>query len=263
MSERWDEGEAYERFMGRWSRLIAERFTTWVDVAPGAAWLDVGCGTGALLDTILRGASPGALAGIDRSERFLAAAAERLPAGTDLRLADALELPFDDDAFDAVVSALTLNFIPDPTAAVGEMRRVVRPGGVVSVYVWDYADGMEFLRQFWDAAIELDPLQVAEDEERRFPICRPGPLRELFLAAGLRAVETEAIEVRTTFSSFDDYWGPFLAGQGPAGGYVAGMDGADRDTLAGLLRRRLPIRDDGSIDLLARAWAVRGKEPSL
>ena len=263
MSERWDEGEAYERFMGRWSRLIAERFIAWVGVDPGAAWLDVGCGTGSLLGTILRDASPGALAGIDRSEPFLAAAAEQLPAGTDLRVADAEELPFDAAAFDAVVSGLTLNFIPDPAAAVGEMRRVVRPGGVVSVFVWDYADGMEFLRWFWDAATELDPSQAMHDEGRRFPICRPEPLRDLFTAAGLRAVETQAIEVRTTFGSFDDYWGPFLAGQGAAGAYVAGMGAADRDALAGLLRRRLPIRNDGSIDLLARAWAVRGKEPSL
>jgi SAM-dependent methyltransferase len=262
MSERWDEGESYERFMGRWSRLIAERFVAWLEAAPGAAWLDVGCGTGALLETILRAASPGPLAGIDPSAGFLASAAGRLPAGTDLRVASALPLPFEGDAFDAVVSGLVLNFIPDPAAAVHEMRRVARPGGVVSVYVWDYAEGMEFLRWFWDAVTELDPSQAVNDEGDRFPICRPGPLRELFVAAGLSGVESTAIEVRTRFRDFDDYWEPFLAGQGPAGAIVAGMGAADRDALAALLRRRLPIRDDGSIDLLARAWAVRGEEPA-
>ena len=261
MSERWDEGDAYERFMGRWSRLIAERFVHWLGVSEDAAWLDVGCGTGALLDTILRDASPRSLAGADRSSVFIGTAAQRLPADVDLRVADAQDLPFDADTFDAVVSGLVLNFIADPAAAVGAMRQVVRPGGIVSVYVWDYADGMEFLRLFWDAAAELDPSESVHDEGRRFPICRPGPLRDLFAAAGFSEVETAPIEVRTVFRSFDDYWEPFLAGQGAAGAYVAGMDAADRDALAELLRRRLPLRDDASTDLLARAWAVRGREP--
>jgi len=262
VSERWDEGGAYERFMGRWSRLVAARFVAWLEVAPGAAWLDVGCGTGALLESILRGASPATLAGIDPSEAFLTVAAGRLPAGTDLRIADAQALPFEAASFDAVVSGLALNFIPDAAAAVHEMRRVARPGGVVSAYVWDYAEGMEFLRWFWDALTELDPSQAANDEGDRFPICRPEPLRDLFTAAGLSGVETNAIEVRTTFRGFDDYWEPFLAAQGPAGAVVAAMDGARRDALAELLRQRLPVRDDGAIDLVARAWAVRGEEPA-
>lgn len=258
MSDRWDEGDDYERFMGRWSAPIAERFVEWLAVPPGAGWLDVGCGTGALLRSIVARAGPARVAGVDPSERFLATAAASLPVDADLRIGDAEQLPFD-VAFDAVVSGLVLNFVPDPRRALAEMRRVCRAGGVIAAYVWDYADGMQFLRHFWDVATELDPDALPLDEGRsRFPLSRPGPLSALFQSAGLADVETTALEVLRRFAGFDDYWHPFLGGQGPAGAYVMQLPQPRRDALADELRARMTMSVDGSITLLARAWAVRG-----
>jgi SAM-dependent methyltransferase len=259
VSDRWDEGGDYERFMGRWSAPIAERFVEWLGVAPGSSWLDVGCGTGALLRSIAVSSQPTRLAGVDPSERFLASASATLPADADLRVGDAARLPFDDGAFDVIVSGLVLNFVPDPEAAVAEMRRACRRGGVIAAYVWDYADGMQFLRHFWDVATELDRDAIPLDEGRsRFPLSRPAPLSALFESAGLADVETTALEVERTFASFDDYWQPFLGGQGPAGAYVMQLPEPRRAALASELRDRLPISPDRSITLLARAWAVRG-----
>jgi SAM-dependent methyltransferase len=244
--------------MGRWSRLVAQHFIPWTQVPPGADWLDVGCGTGSLLDTIAQAAAPRRLAGVDPSDRFLAVAASRLPDGVQLEVADAEHLPFGPGEFDAVVSGLVLNFIGDAPAAVRGMRDVTRPGGVVAAYVWDYAEGMEFLRHFWDAAIEVDPAAHDLDEGHRFPICRPDPLRHLFVDAGLSGVEVRSVDVSTVFAGFDDYWEPFLAGQGPAPGFVAALAGEQRVALRDLLSARLPVEPDGSIPLRARAWAVRG-----
>jgi SAM-dependent methyltransferase len=257
-AERWEEGDAYERFMGRWSRPVAERFVDWLAVRPGAGWLDVGCGTGALLATIQGRADPHRLAGVDPSAGFLATAGGRLAGRAELAVADAQHLPFGPDEFGATVSGLVLNFVPDPLDAVRAMRRVTRPGGVVAAYVWDYAEGMAFLRLFWDVVTEFDPAAEALDEGLRFPLCRPEPLRELFASAGLSDVDGTAIEVQTAFAGFDDYWQPFLAGQGPAAGYVAQLPPERREALASGLRSRLPVNPDGSIDLAARAWAVRG-----
>lgn len=260
MADRWDEGTAYDRFMGRWSRRVASSFVERLGVAAGSDWLDVGCGTGALIGAIARTASPARLTGVDPSPEFLGEAAGQLPDGTDLRVADARHLPFDPDSFDAAVSGLVLNFVPDPSAAVAEMRRVTRPGGVVAAYVWDYAGGMGFLRHFWDAATELDPSAEALDEgRRRFPLCRPEPLRALFGAAQLEGVTVTPIDIPTTFSSFDDYWQPFHAGQGPAGTYLTSLPAERREALGGRLRSRLPVSADGSIGLTARAWAVQGR----
>ena len=238
---------------------MAARFIDWLGVPAGAAWLDVGTGTGALLEAIQASASPKVIAGADPSETFLAVAAGRLPETTQLVAADAEHLPFEAHSFDATVSGLALNFMPDAVAALSGMRRVTRPGGVVAAYVWDYAEGMQFLRRFWDVATELDPSAAASDEgRRRFPLCRPAPLRAAFEAAALSNVETAAIEIATPFDSFDDYWNPFLAGQGPAGTYVTGLPPSARDALAERLRPQL-TGADGRVDLTARAWAVRGE----
>jgi len=257
--QRWDEGNAYDRFMGRWSELVAERFLEGLDAPSGWDWLDVGCGTGVLLEAIRRALSPRRLAGVDPSAGFLAVAAERLSTRVELRVADGEHLPFADHEFDAIVSGLALNFMPDRLAAVNSMRRVTRPGGLVAAYVWDYADGMEFLRRFWDATTELDPQALELDEGRRFPDCRPEQLRQLFEAAALSKIRVSAIEVPTTFSDFDDYWQPFLAGQGPAAGYVAALPSRQRRRLQDRLQRRLATEPDGSIRLHARAWAVTGQ----
>jgi SAM-dependent methyltransferase len=259
VADRWAGGEAYELYMGRWSRQVAAAFLPWLTPAAGWDWLDVGCGTGALTAALLAAADPAGVVGVDPSDGFLATARARVvdPRAT-FRRGDAGSLPLPDGRFDAVVSGLALNFVPDPGQAVAELARVTASGGVVAAYVWDYADGMAMLRYFWDAAGALDPAAAGLDEGRRFPVCRPEPVGELWAGAGLDAVAVQAIEVPMVFTDFDDYWTPFLGGQGPAPGYVAGLPDDHRGALRDLLRARLPAGADGSIRLTARAWAVRG-----
>ncbi len=204
-SDTWERGDPYERYVGRWSRRVAPRFLSWLALAPGQRWLDVGCGTGALCAAIADHCSPASLAGAEPSEGFLKTAKQNLGNRADLRSGSATALPFDDGAFDAVVSGLVLNFVPDPRAALVEMARVARPGGTLAAYVWDYAGKMELMRAFWDAAAALDPAARALDEGVRFPLCRPEALAQLFSSAGLQEVATTALDVPTPFASFDDY----------------------------------------------------------
>ena len=177
-------------------------------------------------------------------------------------VADGMRLPARPDLADAVVSGLVLNFLPDPVAGLAEMVRVARPGGVTAAYVWDYAAGMELLRVFWDAAAELDPAAALLDEGRRFPLCAPAELVRLWRNAGLLEVRGTGLEVATSFRDFDDYWRPFLGGQGPAPAYVATLDDGRRDALRERLRARIEAPVDGPIHLRARAWAVCGRRPA-
>ncbi len=255
----WASGAAYEPYVGRWSRLVAKEFLSWLAVPPGKRWLDVGCGTGALTGTILAVASPAQVDAVDRSEGYVAYARAAAPdPRARFEVADAQALPSEEEAYDAAVSGLVLNFVPDPGRAVAEMARVARPGATVGVYVWDYAGRMELMRHFWDAAVALDPAARDLDEGRRFPLCRPEPLAALFRAAGLQGIETRAIDVPTRFRDFDDYWTPFLGGQAPAPGYAMSLSEGRRAALRERIRGALPVEADGSIRLIARAWAVRG-----
>jgi SAM-dependent methyltransferase len=251
MSE-WGQGAAYDGYIGRWSRLVAERFVDWLDAPAGAAWLDVGCGTGALSSRIFELARPASVTGIDASAAYVDVARARLGEDFDAHVGDATTLPFEDDRFDAVVSALLLNFLADPERAIQEQRRVSR--GIVAAYVWDYAEGMQMVRLFWDATGEPD-----RDEGALFPLAREDALRRLFVDAGLADVQTAALEVPTVFRDFDDLWTPFLAGQGPAGAYAVALAPPERDELRERLRARLEPAPDGSIALSARAWAVKGR----
>jgi ubiquinone/menaquinone biosynthesis C-methylase UbiE len=254
----WAVGDAYERYVGRWSRLAAVEFIAWLALPAGARWLDIGCGTGALSHTILAHHQPGGVTGVDPSAGFIAKARQQVDdARVEFCEGDAQALPFPDGAFDAAVSGLVLNFIPDPQRAVAEMRRVLRQGGTAAVYVWDYAGEMQFMRRFWDAAAELDPEAQKLDEGNRFPICRPEPLLAMFAQAGFDQAEYRSIDIITMFSDFDDLWSPFLGGQGPAPTYCCGLPDDRRDALRERLRQTLPTRPDGSINLLARAFAVR------
>ncbi len=256
----WASGDAYEPYVGRWSRLVARQFLTWLAVPPHSSWLDVGCGTGALSATILELGQPSNLTGIDSSEAYEVNIRERInDARAEFRQADAQALSFPDGVFDAVVSGLVLNFLQDPTRGLSEMTRVARPGGVVGVYLWDYAGEMQFMRKFWDAAVELDPAAADLDEGRRFPICQSDVLERLFTLAALTDVETRAIDVPTVFVDFDDFWSPFLGGDGPAPAYAMSLSEDDRVQLRERLRETLPIQPDGSIHLIARAWAARGR----
>jgi len=224
-------------------------------------WLDVGCGPGALSATILALAQPAAVTGIDASDGYAAYARDQIPDDrAEFHQGDAQALPFGDGSFDATVSGLVLNFLPEPGRGLAEMARVTRPGGVAAVYVWDYAGKMQLIRRFWDAALALDPA-VQLDEGRRFPICRPEALGRLFTEAGLADVAVRAIDVPTVFRDFDDYWSPFLGGQGPAPSYAMSLTEERRAALRERLRASLPIAEDGSVRLIARAWAARGRSP--
>jgi SAM-dependent methyltransferase len=261
-SDRWDDAEPLERYVGRWSRLVARELLEWLAVPAGSRWLDVGCGPGALTEAIARHAAPGSVDGVDRSPGYVAhARAQVRDSRVRFEVGDAMALPLPDGCCDAVVSGLLLNFVPQPERAVAEMARVARDGGTIASYVWDYAGRMELMRHFWDAAVALDPGARDLDEGRRFPLCQPGPLAALLRDAGLAAVATRAIEVPTVFRDLDDYWSPFLGGQGPAPGYVASLGEERREALREQIRSRLPVRADGSIHLVARAWAVRGTRP--
>jgi SAM-dependent methyltransferase len=261
ISDTWERGDPYEQYVGRWSRQVAPRFLSWLNVPPRRRWLDVGCGTGALSAAILDGCSPLSVAGVEPSEGFLAKAREQLAGRVALRRGSAEQLPLEDGTVDVAVSGLVLNFVPDGRAALREMGRVTGPGGTIAAYVWDYAGKMELMRHFWDGAIELDPAAAKADEGVRFPLCRPDALQALFTGAGLRGIEVTSIDITTSFASFDEYWRPFLGGQGPAPAYAMGLDEKARAELRDRIRARLPLRADGSLSLIARSWAVRAAVP--
>ena len=252
-------GKAYEPYVGRWSRLVAEPFLNWLFPPANVDWLDVGCGTGALCQAILRQTHPKTVTGLDRSPGFTSfAGAHTSDERAAFGVADAMALPAPSGTFDVIASGLVLNFVPRAEQALAEMARVTRPGGMVGLYVWDYAGRMEFMRYFWDAAVELDAAASSLDEGQRFSICQPVALQSLFEATSLHAVKTEGIEIATHFKDFDDFWQPFLGGQGSAPSYLMQLSEARRIALRERIRAQLPYAPDGSIPLVARAWAVQG-----
>jgi len=257
--EAWGSGDAYEQYVGRWSRRVAVELLRWLAPARGLAWADVGCGTGALAETILASCEPATIEGVDASEGFVAAARER---GRDSRVrfvtGDATRLPWDAGTFDMTVSGLVVNFVRDHAAMAREMARVTKPAGRVCAYVWDYAGGMQMIRHFWDAAIAVSPGDAKLDQADRFPICQPGPLRALFEGAGLGSVVVRAIDIPTVFQDFDDYWTPFLGRQGSAPTYLASVSDDVRERIRAHLQAKLAPAQGGRIELTARAWAVQG-----
>ncbi|HEY0825358.1 MAG TPA: methyltransferase domain-containing protein [Ramlibacter sp.] len=258
-ADNWQLGNPYERYVGRWSRRVAPEFLAWLDLPPGRRWLDVGCGTGALSAAIVERCAPASVVGVEPSPGFLEVARGSLPPQVALGSGSASAIPLPDASVDAVVSGLVLNFVPDVDQALAEMRRVAAGGATIAAYVWDYAGRMELMRHFWDAAAALDPAARELDEGGRFPLCHPDALAARFGTAGLRDVQVTAIDVPTPFASFQDYWEPFLGGQGPAPAYAMSLAEAARDRLRERLRERLPVQADGSIALVARAWGVRGR----
>ena len=257
--ENWGAGDPYELYVGRWSRKVAVEFLDWISVPARSAWADVGCGTGALTQCILARCDPLSIAGIDKAEGFIATARRSV---ADFRMTfdtgDAAKLPWENDTFDAAVSGLVLNFVPDPEKMLSEMVRVTRPSGKVAAYVWDYAGSMEMMRHFWDAAIAVSPGDSKLDQAERFPICRPELLEALFTDTGLKAVSSRSIEIPTVFKNFDDYWLPFLGKQGAAPTYSASVNEEIREKIRARLQARLLPSVDGTIPLRAKAWAVQG-----
>lgn len=258
-ADTWNSGDPYEYFMGRWSSLMAPVFLHWLRCPPNQSWLDLGCGTGALSEAIFQHSHPAHLISVDPSAAFLEKARAKNSFQADLIVGTASEIPVADQSCDIVVSGLALNFFPDPDAALSEMKRVLKKDGTIGAYVWDYAGKMEFLRFFWDAAVALDQNATELDEGRRFPICHAGKLEEAFARAGFTDVKTTLLDIDTTFANFDDYWNPFLGGQGPAPGYLASLGKVEQAQLRNHLHQKLTPDSEGRIKLLARAIAIRGR----
>lgn len=256
----WSAGDAYELYMGRWSRKVAPLFTDWLDAADCGRWIDIGCGTGVLTSTVLERCDPSEVVGIDSAPAFLEIARAR---SSDPRVSfkqgDAQALAEEDGGFDVAVSGLVLNFVPDKQAMAREMRRAVRPGGTAALYVWDYAGHMQIMRTFFDVATAFDPTASQFDDGVKAPICRPRPLAELFEQTGFTDVDVTALDIPAGFANFDDYWTPFLGGTGSAPKYCASLDEARRERLREAIRDRLPTGPDGEILMAVRAWAAKGR----
>jgi len=255
---RFDDGAAYERYMGVWSRYAGAAFLDWLAPKPGLRWIDVGCGNGAFTEMIFERCAPSAIQGIDPSEAQLVYARTQ-PAGriAQYRQGDAMALPFADDSFDAAIMALVIFFVPEPAAGVAEMARVVCPGGSVSAYAWDMVgggfpyDAMHVEMRAMGMTIPMPPSPSASRLEA---------MLELWTGAGLEAVETRPITVQRTFASFDDYWATILGGPSLAP-KLATMSAADLAQLRDRMRARLPADATGRITYSARAHAVKGRVP--
>jgi SAM-dependent methyltransferase len=249
---------AYNGYIGRWSRLIAPKFLDWLNIPSEQNWLDVGVGTGILTQVILQQAAPKKVVGIDLSESYVALARQDIvDERVEFKVGDASSMSFESSEFDAAVSGLVLNFVPSPAQMVQSMRQAVKSGGTVALYIWDYAGRMEIMRQFWNAAIKVDPSAAELDSARQFPICNPDNLQSLFEAAALRNVEVTPLDIQAKFRDFDDYWLPFLGAQGSVSKYLLSLDDKAKKALTDRLRKQLPINADGSIQLTARALAVK------
>jgi SAM-dependent methyltransferase len=258
----WSGGDAYEQYMGRWSRQIAPLFLDILNPPRDAEWVDIGCGTGVLSSAILRNCAPKRVAGIEPSAAFVEAANSQID---DSRFhcqpGSAEALPYNDDAFSAAVSGLVLNFVKDKEKSVAEMVRVTSPGGIVALYVWDYAGHMQIMRYFFDTAIELDEGARKFDDGYNAPICRPRPLSHLFERAGLIDIKVASLDISAAFESFEDYWSPFLGGTGSAPKYCTSLSPEAQARLKENLRAQVPIGPDGEILLAVRAFAVKGTVP--
>jgi ubiquinone/menaquinone biosynthesis C-methylase UbiE len=254
--------DAYDRFMGRYSRGLASALIDFAGVKTGARALDVGCGPGALTAALAESLGASSVVGADPSAPFVEACRARMP-GVEVALASAETLPFDDDSFDVTLSQLAVNFMSDPIAGVGEMRRVTRSGGLVGACVWDYGGGMTLLRAFWQAARDVDPQRgAAADEARGKRWGSEAQLRKLWQDAGLQDVRSGSLRVSANYADFDELWSPLEAGVGPAGAFCKSLDCAGRAALRAALHGRLGV-SDGPFELRALAWAVAGTVPRV
>lgn len=253
----WSAGQSYERYMGRWSRQMAARFLDWLAPPRDADWLEIGCGTGALTETVLAAGAPRSVLATDQSADFVSHAQSAIDdARVRFEAADARSLPVEDASVDVVTSAIALNFVPDMTVALAEMQRVLRPGGLLSFYVWDYpGGGVGMIDVFWKAAAEMDPEAADLDEARRFPFCTAEGLAELCDDAGVPAPQIAGLEITTAFADFEAFWQPFTLGAGPAPAYCVGLPPDRRQALKARLAETLG--SEGPLRLTARAWAVK------
>jgi SAM-dependent methyltransferase len=243
--------DSYDKFMGRYSTLLAPQFADLAGVGVGQRVIDVGCGPGALTTELVERVGASNVAAVDPSESFVAAARERHP-GVDVQEAPAETLPFPDGMFDAALAQLVVHFMADPVQGLTEMGRVTRAGGMVAACVWDHAGEQTPLAPFWRAVHELDP---DEEGERNLAGGREGHLEELFHEAELREIEETALPIRIEHATFEEWWEPFTLGVGPAGAYLVGLEPEQQDQLRERIREQLP---EAPFTLPARAWAARG-----
>jgi len=256
---KFDNATAYEQYVGRWSREIAKEFVNWLGVPSEHVWLDVGTGTGILSDVILQQASPAKVVGVDTSQAYIALAQEHIKdTRAQFHVGDANGLELSDINFDVAVAGLVINFVPSPQQVISNMARSVKAGGLIAAYVWDYAEKMEMMRHFWDAAIHVDSAAIELDSGKQFTICHPDNLKALFEGEGLNSVDIAAIDIQSNFKDFEDYWQPFVAAQGSVSKYLRSLNDETRNALRDQLQKQLPIEIDGSIHLISRAWAVKG-----
>ena len=249
--------EAYDRYVGRYSRQLARALIAAAGVRSGQRALDVGCGPGALTAELAALLGAEHVAAAEPSPTFAEACRRRNP-GVRVEIAPGESLPFDDASFDAALAQLVVNFMTDAHAGVREMRRVTRPGGTLAAAVWDYAGEMTLLRRFWDAAVALDPVAEANDESRSMRFCTPEGLRDLWSAAGLTDVDVGPAVVTAAYDSFEDLWQPLEVGVGPAGAYTVSLSRDRRMALKHEVRRSLGVGDE-PFELTARAWVVTGR----
>jgi ubiquinone/menaquinone biosynthesis C-methylase UbiE len=242
---------AYDRFMGQYSSRLSAQLADLAEIEAGQQVIDVGCGPGALTTELVQRLGADAVAAVDPSEQFVAAARERHP-GVDVRLASAEDLPFVDDEFDAALAQLVVHFMADPVAGLAEMRRVTRPGGVVAASVWDVGGGRAPISPYWKAALELNPKLTGESERAG---AREGHLAELFEAAGLREVEQEELSATTEYDTFEEWWYPYTLGVGPAGAHAQSLE---PEQLAEVRERCRQLLPEPPFAFTAYAWAVRG-----
>ena len=257
-SIRFDDGAAYERYMGKWSQLVGDTFLSWLAPASGLPWLDVGCGNGAFTEMLVERCAPASIHGIDPSEGQLAFARAR-PALrlAELRIGDAMALPFAVDAFDAAVMPLVLFFVADPGKGVAEMVRVVSPGGIVSAYAWDMTGGGF---PYEALLVELRAMGMDVPSAPSPEASRIDAMRDLWVGAGLIGVETQVISVQRTFADFDDYWTTIL-GAPSVGSRIAALASGRLEALKAAMRTRLPADASGRIALRAWANVVKGRVP--
>jgi SAM-dependent methyltransferase len=254
------DGDAYERLMGRWSRLAGETFLNWLDTPKDLRWLDVGCGNGAFTEELVARCAPATVMAIDPSDDQLAYARTRPGVKTaDFCVGDAQKLSFADRSFDVAVMALVISFLPDPIKAVSEMARVVRPGGWVATYMWDILGG----------GVPVDPIYVAMESMGMTSVRPPYPadsrreaMQEFWEKAALDSIETRVIRIPVVYSDFDEFWDSNTVPIGPQGKLIDGMSANERDELRTRLRGRLPIASDGSVVYESFANAVKGRVPA-
>ncbi len=250
----------YDNFMGRWSREVATQFIKWIGPEPHLSWLDVGCGTGTLAQTVIKSCSPSLIVGTDPLKSSIEAA-KLHPENKDVefQIGDVQDLPFDQAKFDFVISGLMIKFVKDKVRAIREMKRVTRAGGMTALYDWDMDGNMNTTRHFWDAVSTIRPECIESPKARKTPMTEIGSIASLFESAGINEIKQCIISFTTQFQDLDDYWSPITKNSQNVGRFYKTMTREERETVYRQLEKTLPFNSNGSISFESRAVAIKGK----